>query len=61
MQILLVIDLNFDSENDSYLCEEWKARHKETSEDLSSKFLNLRFVSLEVLQISGALEFIVSF
>ncbi|KAM7514499.1 hypothetical protein LguiA_004082 [Lonicera macranthoides] len=33
----------------SYLWEEWKERHKETSEDISLKFLNLRFVSLEVM------------
>ncbi|KAF2299788.1 hypothetical protein GH714_003369 [Hevea brasiliensis] len=32
----------------SYLWEEWKSRQKETSEDLSSKFLNLRFVPLEL-------------
>jgi hypothetical protein len=34
--------------NDSYLWEEWKVRQKDTSEDMSSKFLNLRFVPLEV-------------
>lgn len=44
--------MTFVSKNDSYLWEEWKERHKETSEDLSSKFLNLRFVSLEVVLIS---------
>ncbi|XP_062163457.1 probable ubiquitin-like-specific protease 2B isoform X2 [Alnus glutinosa] len=32
----------------SYLWEEWKERQKETREDISSKFLNLRFVSLEL-------------
>lgn len=37
--------------NDSYLWEEWKERQKETCEDISSKFLNLRFVSLEVLPL----------
>lgn len=37
--------------NDSYLWEEWKERQKETREDISSKFLNLRFVSLEVLPL----------
>lgn len=35
----------------SYLCEEWKERHKDTSEDVSSKFLNLRFIPLEVLKL----------
>ncbi|KAL3504011.1 hypothetical protein ACH5RR_033852 [Cinchona calisaya] len=34
----------------SYLWEEWKERQKETSEDISSKFSNLRFVSLELPQ-----------
>ncbi|GAB4861353.1 hypothetical protein Ancab_036515 [Ancistrocladus abbreviatus] len=34
----------------SYLWEEWKERRKETSEDISSKFLNLRFVPLELPQ-----------
>ncbi|KAK9713886.1 hypothetical protein RND81_06G057300 [Saponaria officinalis] len=34
----------------SYLLEEWKERQKETSEDVSSKFLNLRFLSLELPQ-----------
>lgn len=34
----------------SYLLEEWKERHKEASEDISSKFLNLRFLSLELPQ-----------
>jgi len=37
--------------NDSYLWEEWKERQKEAREDISSKFLNLRFVSLEVLPL----------
>ncbi|XP_019232591.1 PREDICTED: probable ubiquitin-like-specific protease 2B [Nicotiana attenuata] len=32
----------------SYLWEEWKERTKETSEVVSSKFRNLRFLSLEV-------------
>ncbi|XVF64889.1 hypothetical protein PTKIN_Ptkin09bG0203200 [Pterospermum kingtungense] len=40
----------------SYLCEEWKARHKERSEDLSSKFLNLRFVSLELPQQENSFD-----
>ncbi|KAF8108020.1 hypothetical protein N665_0115s0034 [Sinapis alba] len=34
----------------SYLCEEWKERHKETSDEISSRFMNLRFVSLELPQ-----------
>ena len=32
----------------SYLWEEWKERHKESASDSSDKFLNLRFLSLEV-------------
>ncbi|XP_028075845.1 probable ubiquitin-like-specific protease 2B isoform X4 [Camellia sinensis] len=32
----------------SYLWEEWKERQKEASEDISSKFFNLRFVPLEL-------------
>ncbi|KAK6245762.1 Ulp1 protease family [Theobroma cacao] len=40
----------------SYLWEEWKERHKETSEDLSSKFLNLRFVSLELPQQENSFD-----
>uniref|UniRef100_A0A803LV00 Ubiquitin-like protease family profile domain-containing protein n=1 Tax=Chenopodium quinoa TaxID=63459 RepID=A0A803LV00_CHEQI len=34
----------------SYLSEEWKEKQKETSEDIVSKFLNLRFLSLELPQ-----------
>ncbi|PKA61034.1 putative ubiquitin-like-specific protease 2B [Apostasia shenzhenica] len=34
----------------SYLLEEWKGRHPEMSEEVSSKFSNLRFVSLELPQ-----------
>ncbi|PON37511.1 Ulp1 protease family, C-terminal catalytic domain containing protein [Parasponia andersonii] len=34
----------------SYLCEEWKERHSGRTEDVSSKFLNLRFISLELPQ-----------
>ncbi|XP_050210330.1 probable ubiquitin-like-specific protease 2A isoform X2 [Mercurialis annua] len=34
----------------SYLCEEWKARHSEILEDVSSKFSSLRFVPLELPQ-----------
>ncbi|GAB2271461.1 hypothetical protein Dimus_006298 [Dionaea muscipula] len=34
----------------SYLWEEWKERRKETSEDVASKFLNFRFLSLELPQ-----------
>ncbi|MBA0878413.1 hypothetical protein Goshw_006614, partial [Gossypium schwendimanii] len=51
-----ILDLNFVPENDSYLWEEWKERHKETSEDLSSKFLNLRFVSLELPQQENSFD-----
>ncbi|OMO57614.1 Peptidase C48, SUMO/Sentrin/Ubl1 [Corchorus olitorius] len=40
----------------SYLWEEWKERHKETFEDLSSKFLNLRFVSLELPQQENSFD-----
>ncbi|XP_045815369.1 probable ubiquitin-like-specific protease 2B [Trifolium pratense] len=35
----------------SYLCEEWKERKKDTcGEDLSSRFLNMRFLPVEVPQ-----------
>ncbi|CAI9114695.1 OLC1v1015474C1 [Oldenlandia corymbosa var. corymbosa] len=34
----------------SYLYEEWKERQKESSEDISLKFSNLRFISLELPQ-----------
>ncbi|TVU44004.1 hypothetical protein EJB05_03428, partial [Eragrostis curvula] len=34
----------------SYLWEEWKERHPESATDNSDKFLNLRFVSLELPQ-----------
>ncbi|XP_074279435.1 putative ubiquitin-like-specific protease 2A isoform X7 [Silene latifolia] len=34
----------------SYLLEEWKERQKETSEDVYLKFLDLRFLSLELPQ-----------
>ncbi|KAJ7968305.1 putative Sentrin/sumo-specific protease [Quillaja saponaria] len=34
----------------SYLCEEWKERHSKTGNDDSSKFLDLRFVPLELPQ-----------
>lgn len=34
----------------SYLLEEWKERQKDTPEDISSRFLNLRFLSLELPQ-----------
>eukprot|EP00257_Ricinus_communis_P013978 XP_015571549.1 probable ubiquitin-like-specific protease 2B isoform X1 [Ricinus communis] len=40
----------------SYLWEEWKSRHKETSEDLSSKFLNLWFVPLELPQQENSFD-----
>ncbi|KAK7412170.1 hypothetical protein VNO78_03619 [Psophocarpus tetragonolobus] len=34
----------------SYLCEEWKERHSNVLDDISSKFLHLRFISLELPQ-----------
>ncbi|KAJ1434905.1 Ulp1 protease family, C-terminal catalytic domain [Sesbania bispinosa] len=34
----------------SYLCEEWKERHANVVDDVSSKFLHLRFISLELPQ-----------
>ncbi|XP_050213418.1 probable ubiquitin-like-specific protease 2B isoform X2 [Mercurialis annua] len=40
----------------SYLWEEWKSRHKETSENLASNFLNLRFVSLELPQQENSFD-----
>ncbi|KAJ0964332.1 hypothetical protein J5N97_029454 [Dioscorea zingiberensis] len=40
----------------SYLCEEWKEKHPESSEDNSSKFLNLRFVSLELPQQENSFD-----
>ncbi|XP_044511692.1 probable ubiquitin-like-specific protease 2B isoform X3 [Mangifera indica] len=40
----------------SYLWEEWKVRHKDTSEDISSKFLNMRFVQLELPQQENSFD-----
>ncbi|XP_038985477.1 probable ubiquitin-like-specific protease 2B isoform X2 [Phoenix dactylifera] len=40
----------------SYLWEEWKERHPESSEDNSSKFSNLRFVSLELPQQENSFD-----
>ncbi|KAK7246708.1 hypothetical protein RIF29_41578 [Crotalaria pallida] len=34
----------------SYLCEEWKERHSNVVDDVASKFLHLRFISLELPQ-----------
>ncbi|KAL2342056.1 hypothetical protein Fmac_009996 [Flemingia macrophylla] len=34
----------------SYLCEEWKERHSNEMDDVSSKFLHMRFISLELPQ-----------
>ncbi|XP_061370838.1 probable ubiquitin-like-specific protease 2A isoform X2 [Gastrolobium bilobum] len=34
----------------SYLCEEWRERHQTVVDDDSSKFLHLRFISLELPQ-----------
>ena len=48
------IDTDFDqifmsfSWDCSYLYEEWKERHSGTTEDVSSKFLNLKFLPLKV-------------
>ncbi|KAK2977973.1 hypothetical protein RJ640_023511 [Escallonia rubra] len=39
-----------------YLCEEWKERQKETDEDISSRFLSLRFVSLELPQQQNSFD-----
>lgn len=44
------ISAEFDSFWCSYLWEEWKERHPESALDISDKFLNLRFVSLEVCE-----------
>nr|GLL48442.1 probable ubiquitin-like-specific protease 2B isoform X1 [Ipomoea trifida] len=43
-------DFVFIPVNYNYLWEEWKERQKELSEDVSAKFLNLRFASLELPQ-----------
>ncbi|XP_023644681.1 probable ubiquitin-like-specific protease 2B isoform X2 [Capsella rubella] len=40
----------------SYLCEEWKERNKETPDDISSRFMNLRFVSLELPQQENSFD-----
>ncbi|KAM2555359.1 hypothetical protein TB2_019378 [Malus domestica] len=40
----------------SYLWEEWKERKKETSEEISSKFHNLRFVPLELPQQENSFD-----
>uniref|UniRef100_A0A5B6Z6E4 Putative ubiquitin-like-specific protease 2B isoform X2 n=1 Tax=Davidia involucrata TaxID=16924 RepID=A0A5B6Z6E4_DAVIN len=40
----------------SYLWEEWKERQKETDEDISSRFLNLRFVPLELPQQQNSFD-----
>ncbi|XP_030499235.2 probable ubiquitin-like-specific protease 2B [Cannabis sativa] len=40
----------------SYLWEEWKERQKETSDEVSSRFLNLRFVSLELPQQENSFD-----
>ncbi|XP_020220858.1 probable ubiquitin-like-specific protease 2A isoform X2 [Cajanus cajan] len=34
----------------SYLCEEWKERHSNVVDDVSSKFLHMRFISVELPQ-----------
>ncbi|KAK4563783.1 hypothetical protein RGQ29_006060 [Quercus rubra] len=40
----------------SYLCEEWKERHGQTAAEVSSKFLHLRFVSLELPQQENSFD-----
>ncbi|KAF5740150.1 Ulp1 protease family protein [Tripterygium wilfordii] len=40
----------------SYLWEEWKERQKESSEAISSKFFNLRFVPLELPQQENSFD-----
>ncbi|XXG55768.1 hypothetical protein AAC387_Pa03g3364 [Persea americana] len=40
----------------SYLWEEWKVRHEEPSEDISLKFLSLRFVPLELPQQENSFD-----
>ncbi|XP_022131769.1 probable ubiquitin-like-specific protease 2B isoform X2 [Momordica charantia] len=40
----------------SYLLEEWKERNKETPEDVSSKFKNLRFLPLELPQQENSFD-----
>ncbi|CAN6287288.1 unnamed protein product [Urochloa humidicola] len=40
----------------SYLWEEWKERHPESASDNSDKFLNLRFVSLELPQQDNSFD-----
>ncbi|KAJ0078391.1 hypothetical protein Patl1_37127 [Pistacia atlantica] len=39
-----------------YLCEEWKEKHNNTSDDVPSKFLQLRFVSLELPQQENSFD-----
>jgi hypothetical protein len=45
---LMLLATIFYSTCYSYLWEEWKEKHPESAADNSDKFLNLRFVSLEV-------------
>ncbi|KAM3318018.1 hypothetical protein ACQJBY_035640 [Aegilops geniculata] len=40
----------------SYLWEEWRERHPESALDISDKFLNLRFVSLELPQQDNSFD-----
>ncbi|XP_038886796.1 probable ubiquitin-like-specific protease 2B [Benincasa hispida] len=40
----------------SYLLEEWKERNKETPEDISTKFKNLRFLTLELPQQENSFD-----
>nr|KAJ0199009.1 hypothetical protein LSAT_V11C600331660 [Lactuca sativa] len=41
----------------SYLKEEWKGRQQEASKDISSRFDNLRFISLELQQQPNSLDY----
>lgn len=40
----------------SYLWEEWKEKQNKISEDISSKFLNMRFISLELPQQENSFD-----
>ncbi|KAL7586649.1 hypothetical protein Lser_V15G40442 [Lactuca serriola] len=41
----------------SYLKEEWKGRQQDTSKDISSRFDNLRFISLELPQQPNSFDY----
>ncbi|CAI0401093.1 unnamed protein product [Linum tenue] len=40
----------------SYLLEEWKARHQDIVDDVSSKFLNMSFIELELPQQANSFD-----